>query len=149
MNRFALVTLTLLVFALAACGSRGPKQRINPPTVTVQELRFNDDGSCVLRLRIQNHSTVGMRYASLRFHQLEIDGRNLAPLTATPSLDVPPRTGEPFDHPFDCGDLQANANELVYRIDGTATADQPRQSSHPFHFRSRLLPVPGLTGVYR
>ncbi len=149
MNRFALATLALLVFALAACGSRGPKQRINPPGITMQELRFNDDGTCLLRIRIQNHSTVSMRYTSLRFDQLRIDGRELAPLTTTPDLDVPPRTGEPFDHAFDCAGLTGDANELVYSIHGLASADQPRNSSFPFRFSSRLLPVPGLSGVYR
>ncbi len=149
MNRFALATLALLVFLLAACGSRGPKQRINPPTITMQELRFNDDGSCLLRIRIQNHSTVGMRYTSLRFDELRIDGRELAPLTTTPNLDVPPRTGEPFDHTFDCAGLTSNASELVYSVSGLASADQPRNTSFPFRFSSRMLPVPGLSGVYR
>lgn len=150
MNRIALVTLTLLVLVLAACSSRGPQQRINPPTVTVQELRFNnDDGSCLLRIRIQNHSTVSMRYTSLRFDELRIDGRELAPLATTPNLDVPPRTGEPFDHTFDCAGLTSNASELVYSLRGLASGDQPRNTSFPFRFSSRLLPVPGLSGVYR
>jgi len=147
------VALALLIAAsllLAACGgSRGPKTRINPPVISIQELRLQDDGQCLLRLRVQSHSNVAMRVSELNFQHLTIDGRELAPLLLSPSLDVPPYTGEPLDHTLPCAGLAATASELVYRLEGRARSEQPNSRQYPFQFRSRLLPVPGLDGVYR
>lgn len=140
--------LLAVVLALAACVSGKPRERINPPTVSLQELRF-DGPRCELLIRVHNHSSVGMRYSRLEFHEAQIDGRTVAFGELLPELEVPPYTGEPFRHEIDCGALSANASELVYRLEGRIVADQPHTSRFPFRHQSRLLPVPGLSGVYR
>jgi hypothetical protein len=137
-----------LPFLLVACTGGRPKERINPPTVSIQEVRI-DDGRCELRLRIQNHSTVGMRFDTVSFERFDLDGRALAPLSMTPDLDVAPYTGEPFRHDVDCPDMTDGATELVYRLAGRITASEPGRRNFEFNHRSRLLPVPGLPGVYR
>lgn len=146
MTRFLTLAAALLV--LAACTMGRPKERINPPTVSIQELAIEGD-RCQLRLRVQNHSSVGMRFSEIAFERLTVDGRELAPLTLSPALEVPPYTGEPFRHELACPEMSANASELVYRLDGRIRADQPRGDRFRFEHRSRLLPVPGLDGVYR
>lgn len=146
----ALLLLALACLVLAACsGSRAPRTRLNPPVVSIQELRHDGQGQCLLRLRVQSHSNVAMRIAELHFQHLAIDGRELGPLQLAPSLDVPPYTGEPLDQALPCPGLAAGASELVYRLEGRTRSEQPVSRSYPFNYRSRLLPVPGLDGVYR
>src|SRR5690606_6247052 len=64
---------------LAACSSGRPKERINPPALSIQELRL-EEGRCRLHLRLHNHSSVIMRFREVRLDALEVDGRDLAPL---------------------------------------------------------------------
>lgn len=142
-----LIVLSLLA-PLAACTSGRPKERINPPTVSIQEVRV-EGGRCELRMRIQNHSTVSMHFGAISFERFDLDGRALAPLTMNPDLDVAPFTGEPFRHSLDCPDMAQGASELVYRLSGRVTATEPGRRNFDFNHRSRLLPVPGLDGVYR
>lgn len=145
----AILALALaLALPLTACTMGRPKERINPPGLSIQELRI-DGGDCTFLLRVQNHSTVTMRYSTLSFEHFTVDGRELAPLTLTPALDVPTFTGEPFAHEMPCPTLTAGASELVYHLEGRIEADAPRSQGFRFDHRSRLLPVPGLTGVYR
>lgn len=148
MRRCLMILALALALPLVACSMGRPKERINPPNVSLQELRIEGD-RCAFLLRVQNHSTVTMRYATLNFQRFTVDGRELAPLTLSPALDVPPFTGEPFAHEMPCPALTVEASELVYRLEGRIEADAPRSQGFRFEHRSRLLPVPGLTGVYR
>lgn len=146
----AVMALLLASLLLAACGGTPkPRTRLNPPVISIQELRQHGDGQCLLRLRVQSHSNVAMRISELDFQHLTIDGRELAPLLLTPALDVPPYTGEPLDHAVACAGLATGASELVYRLQGRTRSEEPNSRSYRFQYRSRLLPVPGLDGVYR
>lgn len=145
-SRFAM--LFTVVVALSACSAGRPKERINPPDVSLQEVRV-DGERCSVRLRIQNHSTVGMRFNALTLDRLSLDGRELGPLSLVPDIDVPPNTGEPIDHEMSCAGMAANASELVYRLQGRIETTEPGKRRFDIEHRSRLLPVPGLTGVYR
>lgn len=147
-RRIAMILVPALMVTLSACSGGRPKERINPPDISIQELRIEGD-TCTLLLRVQNHSTVTMHYARLQFDRLTIDGRELAPLTATPNFAVTPYTGEPFAQTVPCPALSEQASELVYRLEGRIEATEPRSREFRFEYRSRLLPVPGLTGVYR
>lgn len=143
-----LLAILVMTAALAACFSGKPKVRINAPTVSVQELRV-DGSECTVLLRIQNHSTASMKFSAIDFDRLTLDGREKAPLSITPALDVPPYTGEPFAQALSCADLAPDASEIVYRLEGRIHAVEPGKRRFDFAHRSRLLPVPGLTGVYR
>jgi hypothetical protein len=144
--RFAVMCVALAT--LAGCTAGRPKERINPPVVSIQELAVRD-GQCQLRLRVQNHSSVSMRFSEIVLETFTLDGRELAPLTLAPALEVPPYTGEPFRHTLPCPELAGDASELIYRLQGIVRADQPRRDRFNVRHGSRLLPVPGLDGVYR
>jgi hypothetical protein len=144
----ALLAALAAILLLTSCTGGKPKVRINPPTVSVQELRI-DNAQCRLLVRIQNHSTVSMRYSALRFDRMTLDGRELAPVNVSPDLDVAPYTGEPFVHEMACPGMTPDASEIMYRLGGRIDAVEPGRRGFDFDHRSRLLPVPGLTGVYR
>lgn len=143
-----LVVPLLLLVPLAACTMGRPKERINPPTLSVQELRV-EAGQCLLRLRLHNHSTVRMRFSDVELATLDLGGRALGPLVLAPGLDVPPTSAEPFDHVVPCPGLDAAAGEHAYHLAGRIVASEPRGQRFQVSWRSRLLPVPGLAGVYR
>lgn len=140
--------IPLLLVPLVACSAGRPRERINPPTVSIQELRV-DAGQCRLRLRLHNHSTVRMRYASVELETLTLGGRALGPVTLTPGIDVPPTSAEPLDHVLPCPGVAGDAGEHVYHVAGRVVASEPRTQRFEVAWRSRLLPVPGLAGVYR
>lgn len=142
------VIVFLLAAMLAACSTGRPRDRINPPTLSIQEWRSDADG-CLLRLRVHNHSSVPMTFSEVVFSQLTLDGRELAPLALAPDLEVPPNIGEPWDHALPCPALTPGASELVYRIEARVRTIEPRSERFDVRYHSRLLPVPGLDGVYR
>lgn len=119
------VVLLLLLVPLAACTMGRPKERINPPTLSIQELRL-EAGQCQLRLRLHNHSTVRMRFSSVELAILDLGGQALAPLVLTPEADVPPSSAEPFDHVVPCPGLAADAGEQAYHLAGRIVASEPR-----------------------
>ena len=57
-SRFA---LGLAVAALAACSS-GPVRRVSEPAASIQQLAVQADGSWSVSLRLQNYSSVPMRF---------------------------------------------------------------------------------------
>lgn len=138
----------LLVMPLAACTMGRPKERINPPTVSIQELRI-EAGQCHLRLRLHNHSTVRMRFATVELETFALGGQALGPLLLAPDIDVPPTSAEPFDHVLPCPGLDAGAAEHAYHVAGRVAASEPRGQRFQVSWRSRLLPVPGLAGTFR
>lgn len=140
--------LIALTVALAACSAGKPKERINPPAFSIQELHI-DGERCTVQFRVQNHSSVSMRFRDIRLDALNLDGRDLAPLAFDAHREIPPYTGEPIRHELPCPAMTDNASELVYRLSGTVNTDQPHNRRFDVRHNSRLLPVPGLTGTYR
>lgn len=144
------LTLSLIAsaLALASCSASRPKERINPPTVSIQELRIEGD-RCITQFRVHNHSNVSMRFRDVRLDMLEVDGRGLAPLNFDAHRDIPPNTGEPVQHELPCPAMTEGASELVYRLSGTVAVDTPYNRRFNVRHNSRLLPVPGLDATYR
>ncbi len=143
-----LLFLTVAALAVGGCSAGRPKERINPPAVSIQELRI-EDGRCHLQVRIHNHSSVSMRFRNIRLDVLEIDGRELAPLAFDAEREIPPYIGEPILRDLPCPDMTPDASELVYRLSGVIATDQPSSRRFDVRHQSRLLPVPGLPDTYR
>ena len=88
MNRaWQRTTLLLLCLALAAC-SGGLVRRVSPPAASIQQLTVNADGSWSVDLRLQNYSSIPMRFDGAELaitvgehtSSVEIDRANLSKL---------------------------------------------------------------------
>ncbi|MFB9067052.1 hypothetical protein [Pseudofulvimonas gallinarii] len=140
--------LSLATLALGACTPGRPKERINPPAVSIQELRI-EEGRCHLQLRVHNHSSVSMHFRNVQLDEFEVDGRDLAPLSFDADREIPPYIGEPILRELPCPDMTPDASELVYTLSGLITTDKPTSRRFDVRHQSRLLPVPGLPSTYR
>lgn len=145
---YRLVIPIAAAVVLAACSTGRPKERINPPAVSIQEIHV-DGTRCLVQLRVHNHSSVSMRFRDIRLDVLDVDGRDLAPLAFDAQREIPPYTGEPIRHELPCPSMTDNASELVYRLSGTVNTDQPYNRRFDVRHNSRLLPVPGLPATWR
>ena len=151
--RPALLALASLVL-LAGCAS-GPPKRVFPPQVTVQELRLQTDGQCTANLRIQNFSTVPMRFSRLQA-TLQIGGHDATTIDLDPGVSVGPGSNELVPVTFapaagakaGVDAAMAAGRGVRYSIDGSISSSDPG-SDDEFHYQSALDPVPGLAGVLR
>jgi len=152
-----LASAGVLLALLAACGGApGVRPQINPPSLSIQELRVLDDGSWSLSLRLQNFSNVVMRMDSIEA-RLEIAGQEAARLSLRPGLDVPANSAEILQAQV-TPDAQArqgleqalNATGSVrYQFKGRIRSSEPRVRNDEFEFSSLLNRTPGLEGVLR
>lgn len=156
LRHFALAALVAL---LAACGPA--RKSVFPPTVSVQQLAVQPNGTWRLTLRIQNNSYGGMDFTTLD-GQLQV--ADLVPLRlhTTFERDIPAFASDvvPLDvlpTPAMSQALSAiagkgSAGSLAYRIDGSTLA-KPEQEKKPrdFSFSGHdwLSPVPGIANTYR
>lgn len=134
-----------LVLLLAGCGS-GPRVRITPSAVTIQELSVQPGGQWRLTLRIQNFSTVTMHYASMH-GTLKIAGTDVGDIDLKPDLDIPPNSADVVDATVHAS-AQLPAGDIEYKLSGTIQTTDPK-ADFKFDRSSRLSPAPGLAGTWR
>lgn len=147
--------VAILAGLLGACAS-GPKKRIFPPSASVQELRVLDDGRWELDLRVQNFSTVAMRFEQLRA-ELSVAGEPAAAIDHAVADSVPPNSAEVVRITLTPSASAATAvrdalqsrRGLGYRLAGTLSTSEPGTRQDRFEFDSALTPMPGLEGVLR
>lgn len=151
--------IALVLTTLAACGPQ--RKSVFPPTVTIQRMRVEANGTWQLTLRIQNNSYGGMHFTALD-GTLAMTGSVPLRLHHDFALDIPAFAGDvlPLDvlpTPQMSAALaaiarQGSAGQLGYRIDGSVTA-QPEQENaprpFPMHGEGWLSPVPGIPDTYR
>lgn len=158
------LALVLLVCGLAACGP--PRQSVFPPTLTIQQMHVQPDGTWQLTLRFQNNSYTGMDYQSIE-GDLQIAQGLPVRLHATFDLDVPSFSGdvlqvEVLPTPAMSQALQAvaakgSAGSLAYAIRGTVHCmpnledrpDNKNPRDFPFTHNDYLSPVPGIANTFR
>lgn len=150
--RIALVLITLSV--LAACGGGKPVRRINPPTISIQQLAVQADGRWLLELRIHNFSTVPMRFDTFEAG-LEIEGSNAGALFLRPNLEIPGESADVFEATLapsrEAADRLAEAarsGSVGYLLRGGVQTSEPSKK-FPLSQSSRLSPVPGRPNTYR
>lgn len=153
-----LITLLLLALALAACGGGGVKQRVFPPSASIQELAMQPDGSWKLKVRVQNFSNVAMTVDRVEA-MLKIGAAQAGKISLAPALSVGPESAEVFDTTL--LPLSAAANlvqsatnkrmygQVAYSLIGTIDSSEPDKRSDEFEFKSQLSTVPGLERVLR
>ena len=147
----------LLVLLLTACGgNRAVKQRVFPPSASIQELRRSGADQWTLTLRLQNFSNVGIRITRVHAQLTIGDGASMH-LEATPGLTVAPNSAEPYPIGFQ---LNADASERIanalssrlsvnYTLKGRIESSEPKSRNDEFDFESSLTPVPGLGDTLR
>lgn len=147
--------LALLAVLLGACAS-GPKKRIFPPSASVQELRALADGRWEVDLRVQNFSTVAMRFERLQA-EFTLAGHPAASIDHAIADSVPANSAEVvrivLQPSAEAADAVRSALQtrrgVGYRLEGTLATSEPGTREDRFEFDSALTPMPGLDGVLR
>ncbi len=152
--RFAFVAFVL---ALAACSS-GPVRRISPPAASIQQLTVNADGSWKIDLRLQNYSSIPMRFDSAKL-AVSVAEQPAGELQASPGISIGPESADVVSVTLApavaaklvVADALAARRTIGYTLKGTLDAVPEDAKSRSFEVDSRntLNPTPGLEGVLR
>jgi len=149
----------LVVVFLTACSSGGIPRRVSEPAASVQQLTVEADGRWSIELRLQNYSSIPMRFDGVSF-EFKLGDEDAGTLAAQPALTIGPESADVVTVTFD---PSANARLLLagrladgrgvgYRFEGTinaAPADRGKARDYKVKRDSQLSPVPGLPGVLR
>lgn len=154
-GRFA--SITALSFLLAACSS-GPVRRVSEPTASLQQLTVRSDGQWDVQLRLQNYSSIAMRFDKATL-DIRFDNGPAAKLEVQPGLDIGPESADVVSAtlaPLPAGRARiasalADGHGLAYTLSGSlaATPQDGKQKSWDIKRESALSPVPGLPGALR
>lgn len=157
MNAMRYLLVTTMAMVLAACAS-GPVRRISEPSARIQQLTVNADGSWSVDLRLENYSSIPMRFERTEL-TLEVAGQPAGTLQSSPALDIGPESADVVNVRLSPGvaakvaaaDALAGRRALPYRIEGhiEATPEEARRRTFEIEMRSALNPAPGLPGVLR
>ncbi|WP_133000820.1 LEA type 2 family protein [Luteimonas arsenica] len=157
-RRFAVIAVSLLVLLAASC-STGPARRISEPAASIQQLAVQTDGSWSISLRLQNYSSIPMRFDTVDL-ALSVDGQAAGTLRDAPALEIGPESADVIEVRMQpepgarmlLADALAGGRGVGYEFDGTIDAiptDRGSSRSYPVKRKSALSPTPGLPGVLR
>lgn len=151
------VLIAAFVLTLAACAG-GPVKRVSEPAAGIQQLTVRADGRWDVVVRLDNFSSVPMRFASARL-DITFDNGAAATLQAQPAVSIGPESADVFTAtltPLPAGRARiatalADGRGLNYTLAGTVDAGPEDGSSRSYKLerKSALSPVPGLPGVLR
>lgn len=158
MNSFRLLSFVLTCALLTACAS-GPPRRVSEPAASIQQLTVRADGGWSVDLRLQNYSSLQMRFGQMNL-QLAVSGEAAGALQAQPGLSVGPESADVVTVSLTpsssarirMADALAAGRGVAYTLEGTLDAapeDRTRTRSYQIKRASQLSPVPGLPGVLR
>lgn len=158
MKRAFLVVVTVACLLLAACGS-GPVRRISEPAASIQQLSVGADGDWSIELRVQNYSSVPMRFDRIRL-DLRTGETAAGTLQAAPALQIGGESPDVFtvtltpssEARLRMADALAAGRTVSYALEGEiAAAPADRGGARDYRVRRTgvLSPVPGLPGVLR
>lgn len=153
--RRLLLLCALVCLGLTACMSGGPVRRINPPGASVQRMVLEDSGALTFELRVQNFSTVPMRFVSIDT-RVEIGGTAVGRLTIRPGIEIPGQAADvvsaallPEAAARDTVRARLSRQEPVaYHLEGRIVTEEPDED-FPFTHDSVLNPVPGKPNEFR
>jgi len=150
---FALTAACLLL----AC-STGPVRRVSEPAVNIQQLTVRADGSWSIDLRIDNYSSVPMRFDSATF-AMTLGGQAAGTLRGQPALSIGPESADVATlslapasaAKIAIADALARNGSIDYALEGTldAAPENGRVRSYDIKRKNTLSSVPGLAGVLR
>lgn len=147
----------LCALLVASCAS-GPVRRVSEPSARIQQLSVQADGSWQVQLRIENFSSIPMRFERLRL-DVEVDGSAAGTLEAAPALTVGPESADTTALTLSpsvaaklaVADALAGRRSVHYTLAGNVAAvpEDEREREFTIERRSALSPAPGLPGVLR
>ncbi|NZA26346.1 LEA type 2 family protein [Luteimonas sp. SJ-92] len=143
---------------LVACSS-GPVRRISEPAASIQQLSVDADGGWSVDLRVQNYSSIAMRFDTLRL-ELTAGDTAAGTLEAAPQLSIAGASADVVTLQLTptaearilLADALAGGRTLPYALRGelgAAPADRGRARDYRIDRNGVLSPVPGLPGVLR
>jgi hypothetical protein len=152
-------TLFLLAgLALLGACATGPARRVSEPAAQLQQLTVRADGAWDLQLRLQNFSSIPMRFDRVRL-ALDAAGQPAGDVIATPAVDIGPESADIVNVTLQpataaklaVADALATSHGIDYVLKGeiVATPEKKSQKSFDVVHRSSLSPAPGLPGVLR
>jgi len=158
MKQLPSLLLALACVAMSACGS-GPVRRVSEPAASIQQLTVRADGSWSVDLRINNYSTVPMRFDAVSL-AVAVGGEQAGILQGAPAITVGPESADVATLQMSpaagarvrIADALASRRSVAYTFRGTITAaptDGGGVRDYDLERSSALSPVPGLPGVLR
>lgn len=149
--------LAMATLLLAGCGG-GPVRRVSEPAASIQQLTVRADGSWDVQLRLDNFSSVPMRFTATSI-QIAFDNGAAGSVQAQPQISIGPESADVVSAtitPTPAGRARiatalADGRSLDYTLGGTldAAPEDGRSRSYKVERKSALTPVPGLPGVLR
>ncbi len=150
-------SLLLFSLVLVAC-SGGPVRRVSEPAASIQQLTVNADGSWSVDLRLQNYSSIPMRFDTADL-AITVSDQAAGNLKAAPQISIGPESADVVTLPFKpsaearmvLADALASRRSVGYTLKGKLQAipDEKKSRSFDIDSRNTLTPVPGLDGVLR
>ena len=151
------IWIAALTLLLAGCGS-GPVRRVSEPAASIQQLTVRADGRWDVQLRLDNFSSVPMRFSAATI-QVALDNGAAATVQAQPQITIGPESADVFTAtvtPLAEGRARiatalADGRSLAYTLAGTLEAGPEDGGPRTYTIKrtSALTPVPGLPGVLR
>lgn len=151
---FLAATTALL---LGACGN-GPVRRVSEPSASIQQLTVRADGSWSVDLRLQNYSSIPMRFEAINL-AVTLGDQPAGTLQGNAGISIGPESADvvTLTHAptsaarIALADALGGNHGIGYALEGTLQAVPEDKGSRSFDIKrtSGLSPVPGLPGVLR
>ena len=152
------VLLSMAAALLASCGSSSPVRRVSEPAASIQQLTVRADGHWDVQLRLDNFSSMPMRFATTNI-QITFDNGAAASVQTQPQISIGPESADVVsatltptaDGRARIATALADGRSLSYTLAGTLEAGPADGKSRTYKIdrTSSLTPVPGLPGVLR
>lgn len=151
--------LLLITAALLAACTSGPVRRVSEPAASIQQLTVEADGSWSVDLRLQNYSSITMRFDRVRL-EMQVNGEAAGTLDAAPQLQISQESADVISISLApssqarllLADALASGRGVSYSLVGSASAaptDRGSVRDYPIKREGVLSPMPGLPGVLR
>lgn len=157
MNRWICAFPWIFCLALAACSS-GPVRRVSEPTASIQQLTVRADGSWSIELRLQNYSSIPMRFDAIDL-AMTLGDAAAGSLQGNPGISIGPESADvvTLTHMptsparIAIADSLGGGRGISYTLEGTIRATPEDKGTRTFDIKRNnpLNPVPGLAGVLR
>lgn len=149
----------LLFAALLSACSTGPVRRVSEPAASIQQLTVDANGNWSVDLRLQNYSSIAMRFEQLSL-EMEVGGTPAGTLEAAPQLQISRESADVVTVALApsaqakllLADALATGRGASYRLEGSISAvptDRGSVREYTIRRDGALSPMPGLPGVLR